>query len=138
MEVYMKIAALLVIGSILAGSHLAGCGQSRDERSSWKDQWKESVVDATRPTPDNASGKTGSVATVASNIDDATITAKVKNALLSGEGVPGTVITVDTVHGTVILIGRVTDASQGERAVEVAREVAGVKAVLNKLTVGAC
>jgi hyperosmotically inducible protein len=61
----------------------------------------------------------------------------VKTALLAEKGVSGTDINVDTAQGTVTLSGRVSEASQIERAGQVAKEVEGVKTVLNKLTVGA-
>lgn len=73
-------------------------------------------------------------ATVASAADDATITAKVKSALLAESGVPGTDINVDTSQGRVTLRGQVADKTQIERALSIAKGIDGVQSVDNQLT----
>ncbi len=60
-----------------------------------------------------------------------------KAALVAEKDVSGMSINVDTKQGKVTLTGKVPDPSQAERAIQVARGVEGVKAVENKLTVGA-
>jgi hyperosmotically inducible protein len=74
--------------------------------------------------------------TVGQTVEDAGITAKVKTALAAEKDVSATRINVDTVQGTVTLSGRVSNPSEAERAIEVARNVEGVKAVESKLTAG--
>jgi osmotically-inducible protein OsmY len=78
-----------------------------------------------------ASEQTRSVGQV---IDDSTITAKVKAALLADEQVKGTQINVSTSNGLVTLTGDVRDQDQVWRAGKVAHGVEGVKSVVNRLT----
>ena len=65
--------------------------------------------------------------------DDATITTKVKAALLQTKGVKSTDISVTTTKGVVLLSGFVADESQVSRAGQVAARVGGVKEVRNTL-----
>jgi hyperosmotically inducible periplasmic protein len=66
---------------------------------------------------------------------DAWITAKVKLALLTTEGVSGTDIKVDTVIGRVTLYGKAYSAEEKAKAETIARRVDGVEAVRNLLVV---
>ena len=68
-------------------------------------------------------------------IADAEITTAVKTKLSTVKGVIANDINVDTDQGVVTLKGSVPEASQKARAEEVARETAGVKRVINQLTV---
>lgn len=70
-------------------------------------------------------------------LDDATVTAKVKAALLATDGISSSDISVETEQGRVILTGRVPDQMQAERAEDVAEGVEGVLAVENRIEVGA-
>jgi hyperosmotically inducible protein len=126
----MKMTILIMATSVLAAGHLAGCDRPADDG-------RTSKSPPITSTPDTAPGARPSNPTAGQGIDDAAITAKVKTALLAEKGVSGTDINVDTAQGTVTLSGRVADASQIDRAAQVAKEVEGVKTVLNKLTVGA-
>jgi hyperosmotically inducible protein len=67
-------------------------------------------------------------------INDATLTAKVKTALLADGAVSGMSIDVDTKDGVVTLSGQLPDAGQAARAVDIARKIDGVKSVQNRLT----
>jgi hyperosmotically inducible protein len=67
-------------------------------------------------------------------IGDATITAKVKSALLADKVAPGMAIDVDTIKGVVTLTGHVDGPPQKNRAEAVAKKVNGVKHVINHLT----
>jgi osmotically-inducible protein OsmY len=69
------------------------------------------------------------------NIEDAVITGKVRAALLTSEEVKGTEINVETHKGVVQLDGFVPTNSDLERAVTLAKQVDGVKAVQNRLAV---
>jgi hypothetical protein len=126
----MKTTVLILATSVLAAGHLAGCDRPADDG-------RTSKPPPITSAPDTAPGARPSNPTAGQVIDDAAITAKVKTALLAEKGVSGTDINVDTAQGTVTLSGRVSEASQIERAGQVAKEVEGVKTVLNKLTVGA-
>jgi hyperosmotically inducible protein len=73
--------------------------------------------------------------TVGMEIDDTVTTTKVKSALLSEPDVKAFAIKVETRKGRVLLSGFVDNEARAERAISVAREVAGVKAVENGMTV---
>jgi hyperosmotically inducible protein len=66
---------------------------------------------------------------------DATITAAVKTKLATVKGVIANDINVDTNNGVVTLRGTVPEEAQKAKAEEVARNTAGVKRVVNELTV---
>lgn len=66
-------------------------------------------------------------------LDDATITSKVKAALLKDEVVKGLDIQVETLKGTVQLSGFADTATEKQRAEAIARDVSGVRAVKNDI-----
>lgn len=69
-------------------------------------------------------------------IDDASITARVKTALASGEGIKAAAsVNVTTYRGTVQLSGFVDSEAEKQRAEQVARSVEGVRSVENALSV---
>jgi hyperosmotically inducible protein len=127
----MKTSTLVMAGFVLTTAGLAGCDRPADERLA------KSPPAAAKPAPETAPAARPSNPTAGQAIDDASITAKVKGALLAEKGVNGTDINVETAKGIVTLTGRVPDQSQVDRAAQVAREVDGVTTVQNKLTVGA-
>jgi osmotically-inducible protein OsmY len=73
--------------------------------------------------------------TVGETIDDATITTRVKTALLNDPTVGGMRIDVDTFKGVVTLSGRVKSAQEQTTAIALARKVDGVKDVKSTLQV---
>lgn len=80
----------------------------------------------------------GSVAcgkTVGETVDDATITTRVKTALLNDPDVGGLRIDVDTTVGVVTLSGVVKSQAEADRAIAVARRIDGVKDVKSTLQV---
>ena len=68
-------------------------------------------------------------------IDDSTITAKVKSALLADPDVSGMAINVETVGGQVQLSGFVDSTAQARRAADIAGRVKGVDRVINNVSV---
>ncbi|HSJ81143.1 MAG TPA: BON domain-containing protein [Thiobacillus sp.] len=68
-------------------------------------------------------------------IDDTVITAKVKAALVEDTTTKATEINVETFKGVVQLSGFVTSQAAANRAVELARGVAGVKSVKNDMRI---
>jgi hyperosmotically inducible protein len=68
-------------------------------------------------------------------LDDASISTKVKTALLRDEVVKGLDIQVETFKGTVQLSGFANTASEKQRAEAIARDVAGVRSVKNDIRV---
>jgi osmotically-inducible protein OsmY len=72
---------------------------------------------------------------VGDTIDDATITAQVKTALLNDPEVGGLRIDVDTFKGVVTLSGRVKSPSEASKAMSIARRTPGVTDVKSTLQV---
>jgi hyperosmotically inducible protein len=79
--------------------------------------------------------KVGSDLSTGEEITDATITAKVKAALISDTVVKARDIDVDTIDGVVTLTGIVETASEKSQAETLARGCEGVRAVRNQLEV---
>ncbi len=73
---------------------------------------------------------------VGRQVDDATLTSRVKLALARDPITKARKIDVDTVNGVVTLTGVVETETEKRRAEEVARKVSGVRAVRNNLMVG--
>jgi len=73
--------------------------------------------------------------TVGNYIDDSTITAKIKTALIRDSEVRARDVNVTTYRGVVQLSGFVQDDNQVRRAGEVARSVEGVRQLYNDLRV---
>jgi hyperosmotically inducible protein len=73
--------------------------------------------------------------TVGETIDDATITTRVKTAMLNDKDVGGLRIDVDTFKGVVTLSGRVKNAAERTQAVAIARRTDGVVEVKDALQV---
>jgi hyperosmotically inducible protein len=78
---------------------------------------------------------TGTQKTAGETIDDATLTAKVKAALIDNESTKARSINVETYRGTVQLGGFVESDQEKQAAEQVAKSVAGVKEVRNDLEV---
>ena len=74
--------------------------------------------------------------TISNTLDDATITARVKTALLNDTQVNATKIDVTTSNGVVTMSGTVRSKPEQERAIQLARQVNGVRDVKANLTVG--
>jgi hyperosmotically inducible protein len=72
---------------------------------------------------------------VGETIDDATITARVKTALLNDPQVAGLKIDVDTTLGVVTMSGIVRTRGEEQRAIQLARGISGVKDVKSTLQV---
>jgi osmotically-inducible protein OsmY len=73
--------------------------------------------------------------TVGQTIDDATITTRVKTAMLNDPAVGGTRIDVDTFKGVVTLSGRVKSQAEKDQAIALARRVNGVTEVKDAMQV---
>jgi hyperosmotically inducible protein len=73
--------------------------------------------------------------TVGETIDDATITTRVKTALLNDPEVGGLRIDVDTFKGVVTLSGRVKTKEEETKAITLARKISGVSDVKSTLQV---
>jgi len=73
--------------------------------------------------------------TVGETIDDATITTRVKTAMLNDPAVGGLRIDVDTFKGVVTLSGRVKSQGERDQALNLARGINGVVEVKDSLQV---
>jgi hyperosmotically inducible periplasmic protein len=73
--------------------------------------------------------------TVGETIDDATITTRVKTALLNDPDVGGLRIDVDTFKGIVTLSGRVKTKDEEAKAIALARKIGGVMDVKSTLQI---
>jgi hyperosmotically inducible protein len=96
----------------------------------------KTAVEASAPAPARTDSPEQSVGSkLGENVEDAVITGKVRAALLKSEEVKGTEINVETRNGVVQLNGFVPTNSDLERAVTLAKQVDGVRAVQNRLAV---
>lgn len=93
-----------------------------------------SGVQGVRAVSNKMSLKEGAV-TVGDKVDDGVITTKVKSALLSDPDIKSFDIAVVTRNGEVQLSGFVSNQTQIDHAVELARAVDGVKSVTNQMSV---
>jgi osmotically-inducible protein OsmY len=102
----------LVVGTSVVALISLGCGRGTTESGDKEDKTTASV-----------------------EIHDAAITAEVKMALAVKRGVSATEINVDTDQGVVTLRGQVESQAERQLAVMVAKDVHGVKDVVNDITV---
>ena len=72
---------------------------------------------------------------VGETIDDATITTRVKTALLNDPDIGGLRIDVDSFKGVVTLSGAVKSAAERDKAVAIARRIGGVTDVKSTLQI---
>ncbi|MCT4701887.1 molecular chaperone OsmY [Enterobacteriaceae bacterium H20N1] len=116
-----KTLLAVVLGSVLAsGSALA----------------EDTMLNKTESTADSAGQKIDSSMNKVGNfMDDSSITAKVKAALVDDENIKSTDISVKTDKKVVTLSGFVETQAQAEQAVSVAKGVEGVSSVSDKLHV---
>jgi hyperosmotically inducible protein len=128
------LLAALVAGTLLtmgcdqrppADSNAAKVDRAADKMDAKVDQ----AADKVGAAMSNAADKTAAVA------DDATITAKVKAAILAEPGLKSLQINVDTNSAMVTLSGSVDNADLRDRAKQIASTTAGVKGVVDQLSV---
>jgi hyperosmotically inducible protein len=127
-------ALLLVAVPLSLG--LAGCGEERSAESAGRkiDQAMEKVSSKIDQTAERAKDQ---AARAGQAIDDATITATVKAAILAEPGLKVLKIDVQTRDGTVTLTGSAESQERVERATQVASSVEGVKLVDNRIAISA-
>ena len=73
--------------------------------------------------------------TVGAYVDDATITTNIKALMVEDKSVDASVISVETLNGTVQLAGFAKDRLEKQTAESIAMKVKGVKSVQNNITV---
>jgi hyperosmotically inducible periplasmic protein len=72
---------------------------------------------------------------VRKSVDDLTITARVKTALLNDPDITAPRIDVETANGVVTLSGRVASKQEEQKAIQVARSIGGVVDVRSTLQI---
>lgn len=114
----------LLVALCAGGAFLAGCSQETADRAA--------------KAVENIPGQVERGAERATAVmDDATITAKVKTALIAEPDLKGMAIDVDTAQNVVTLNGTVANDDARQRAERIAKQVEGVKEVRNQLLVKA-
>lgn len=108
---------LFLISALAATAALAACDRS-ETTGAGKD-----ISKATREATKDVAG----------NVQDTTVTTKVKAALLADEQVKGTQISVETAQGTVTLTGNAESPAQKQRAEQLAMNIDGVRGVNNRI-----
>lgn len=92
-------------------------------------------ADASKPAKAKTAAATSKHESPGAYVDDSVITAKVKAAVLQEPTLKSAEINVETYKGIVQLTGFVSSRASIDKAVEVARGVAGVKSVKNDMIV---
>ena len=128
--------------ALVAALAMTGCNRTEDVNKTGAVDSNPTLPDDTAQSPATLPSDTTAEAESMGDravgaLDDATVTAKVKAALLATDGISSSDISVETEQGRVILTGRVPDQMQAERAEDVAEGVEGVLAVENRIEVGA-
>ena len=140
----------LFVAAIVLGTALAttGCEQrnssetvgqkvdrAADKMAAKTDAAADKMAAKTNEATDKISAATSDAANkTAEVVDDATLTAKVKAAILAEPGLRSLQIGVATKDSVVTLSGTVASAPLKDRAKELAANVAGVRSVVDKLT----
>ncbi len=121
----LKKICLLPALAVLVALGVSGC----DQRSG-----TESVGQKVDRASDKMSAATSDAANKATEVlDDASITTKVKAAMLAEPGIRTLQIGVDTKDAVVTLSGTVDTPELKERAQQIAGSVAGVRSVDNRI-----
>lgn len=120
----LKISKTLL--AVMMGSALV-CGSAMAETTATEKA--QSTANTAGEKIDNSMNKVGNF------MDDSSITAKVKAALVDTDDIKSTDISVETEKNVVTLSGFVESQAQAEKAVAVAKKVEGVTSVSDKLHV---
>ncbi|WP_336657924.1 molecular chaperone OsmY [Leclercia adecarboxylata] len=120
----LKISKTLL--AVMMGSALV-CGSAMAETTTTDKA--QSAANTAGEKIDNSMNKVGNF------MDDSSITAKVKAALVDADDIKSTDISVETEKNVVTLSGFVESQAQAEKAVAVAKKVEGVTSVSDKLHV---
>lgn len=143
----MDTSFKLISISIILAAGLTACdnpgsgerlGEKIDNSAERTEEKLDNMADRTENKLDRMGEKIeDKTAQLGTSIDDATITAKVKSAILAEPGLSALQINVDTKNGIVTLSGTVDGVDHREKANAIASSVAGVNRVENNLTLKA-
>lgn len=130
MRTRLQLMALMAAGSAL---FVAGCSDQSGQTVGQKvDRAADKVAASTEKAADNVGAATQKAG---DKIDDATITTKVKTALMAEPGLKSLEINVDTRDNNVTLAGTVASPELKQKAMQIAQSVEGVKSVSDQLVV---
>jgi len=121
-----KLTISKTLLAVMMGSALV-CGSAMAETTTTEKA--QSAANTAGEKIDNSMNKVGNF------MDDSSITAKVKAALVDADDIKSTDISVETEKNVVTLSGFVESQAQAEKAVAVAKKVEGVTSVSDKLHV---
>lgn len=126
------VAVSLTLGACNRDPHAAeNAGRQIDQAAAEGEQKMNQAAANAKVEAKNETAK------AAAQIDDATVTAKVKSALFAEPGLKALEIKVETNTGVVTLSGSVATPELMSRATQVTQAVDGVKSVNNSLVVKA-
>ena len=125
---------LQVAAATLLALGLGACDQKPSAERAGKNV-DRSVAEAGRQLQEAGKATEGKIREAGKVIDDATLTTKVKSALVTEPGLKSGDIDVDTTNGVVTLQGTADTAENRQKAAQVASNVEGVKAVKNQIVV---
>ena len=137
-------ASRLLLGTALtalSATVLMGCNKApdatADSRSSPSTMGTQAEKDAnpTGAQADNSTSPKAASADMSAKMDDATVTGRVKSALMAEPSIQSLDINVITYKGEVQLTGFVDNQSQIEQATKIARATDGAGVVKNELRI---
>ena len=123
----------IAVATIAIGLSSGGCDRAQEDRAAGAAS--EAVHNVSKTLQQAGDVAREGARETRNVLTDGGLTAKVKTALVAAQGVNGTAVDVDTSGGVVTLSGNLPDRAQVDRAIQVAREVDGVKSVESKLKV---
>jgi osmotically-inducible protein OsmY len=144
-ETVTRRALQIAVASVFVALNLAACDQKPSAEKVGKDidravdkagQQVEQAASAAEKKFEQAKDAAGKTMTETGKaIDDASVTAKVKSALIAEPGLKALAIEVDTSGGVVTLHGTANTPESRAKATQVASNVEGVKSVKNNLII---
>ena len=113
---------------------VAQAGSTNNQSSSANDRTSSGAASAGRGAASATESSTATKTPIKTLVDDSILTTKVKAALLADTRVKGSMISVETVGSEVTLSGAVATQGESVQAEKIARQISGVKSVVNKVT----
>lgn len=126
--------ALQIATATLLALGLGACDQRPAAERAGKNV-DRSVGEAGRQLQDAGKAVERKLSEAGKAIDDATVTTKVKSALITAPDLKAGDIDVETTNGVVTLQGTADSAENRQKAAQVASNIEGVKAVKNQIVV---
>jgi osmotically-inducible protein OsmY len=136
----LVIVIVVAAAAFFLGYRWSNGGIARPDSAPVGTIGRDTPVDTSKAR--EAGAKIGEQVATAANtagelIEDGQLTAKIKSKMTLDDLVQARTINVDTKDGVVTVKGRVRSDAERQRAIQLARETAGVKAVVDRLVVEA-